>query len=108
MLFLRHKGGWVILLSFMLALLLDIIPLPLWVDRFRPDWPALILIYWSMALPHRVGIGSAWVLGLLVDAAKGTLIGQHALALLLMLCCHFTAPTFLYFTHTLPSACHLS
>lgn len=81
MLFLRHRGGWVILSSFIIALLLDSAPLPGWADRFRPDWPALVLLYWCMALPHRVGIGSAWLLGLVVDALKGALIGQNALGL---------------------------
>ena len=78
---LRYRGGWVILLSFIFAFLLTYVPLPAWADRFRPDWLALFLIYWCMALPHRVGIGSGWMLGLILDAAKGTLLGQHALAL---------------------------
>jgi|APFre7841882590_1041340.scaffolds.fasta_scaffold02675_2 rod shape-determining protein MreD len=77
----RHPGGWVILLSFIIALLLASIPLPTWVDRFRPDWLSLVLIYWCMALPGRVGIATGWFWGLLLDAAKGTLLGQHALAL---------------------------
>jgi rod shape-determining protein MreD len=78
---LQQPGGWVILLSFIVALLLTIIPLPLWVDRFRPDWLCMVLIYWCMALPHRVGVGTGWLMGLFLDAAQGTLLGQHALAL---------------------------
>lgn len=81
MTFLRHPGGWVILLSFIVALFLDSVALPLWADRFRPDWLALVLIYWCMALPQRVGIGTGWFMGLLLDAAKGALLGQHALGL---------------------------
>lgn len=77
----HRSGGWVILLSFVAALLLNIIPLPFWVDRFRPDWVCLVLIYWCMALPRRVGVGSGWLMGLFLDAAQGTLLGQHALAL---------------------------
>ena len=77
----HHQGGWVILFSFIIALLLNIMPLPEWADRFRPDWISLALIYWCMALPHRVGVGIGWLLGLLLDAAKGTLLGQHALGL---------------------------
>ncbi|MCP5419398.1 MAG: rod shape-determining protein MreD [Gammaproteobacteria bacterium] len=77
----HQPGGWVILFSFIVALLLTIIPLPLWVDRIRPDWMCLVLIYWCMALPHRVGVGAGWLMGLLLDAAQGTLLGQHALAL---------------------------
>jgi len=77
----HQQGGWIILASFAVAFALNSLPLPEWADRFRPDWLALALIYWSMALPHRVGIGSAWVIGLISDAARGTLLGQHALAL---------------------------
>lgn len=81
MTFARRQGGWVILLSFVLAFLLTSVPLPLWADRFRPDWLALVLIYWCIALPQRVGVGCGWLAGLVLDAAKGTLLGQHALAL---------------------------
>ena len=61
-----------------------ILPLPDWVQIYRPHWVALILIYWSMALPQRVGLWSAFFIGLLVDTAQGTLLGQHALALVII------------------------
>lgn len=61
-----------------------ILPLPDWVQTYRPHWVALILIYWSMALPQRVGLWSAFFIGLLVDTAQGTLLGQHALALVII------------------------
>ena len=77
----RHRGGWVIFLSFIVAFLFTSIPLPEWAARFRPDWLGLVLIYWCLALPHRVGVGTGWMAGLFLDAAKGTLLGQHALAL---------------------------
>lgn len=80
MTWLRIQGGWVVLFSFVIAFLLTIIPLPEWPDRFRPDWLSLVLIYWCMALPGRIGVGTGWLVGLLVDAAKGTLLGQHGLA----------------------------
>ena len=77
----RARASWVIWLSFAIAFVFTSLPLPEWADRFRPDWVALVLIYWCMALPHRVSIGTAWFLGLLLDATKGALLGQHALAL---------------------------
>lgn len=77
--FLLRPGGWVILLSLMGGFLLDGLPLPLWLERLSPDWLALVLIYWSMALPRRVGIGTGWVAGLFVDTVRGSLLGQHAL-----------------------------
>ncbi|MCH8105562.1 MAG: rod shape-determining protein MreD [Proteobacteria bacterium] len=74
----------VIVLSFIIGLILMILPLPDWVQIYRPHWVALILIYWSMALPKRVGLWSAFFIGLLVDTAQGTLLGQHAMALVII------------------------
>jgi rod shape-determining protein MreD len=75
------QGGWVIVLSFLGALLLSGIPFPDWLAPFRPDWVAMVLIYWCMALPHRVGMGTGWLVGLVLDVIRGALLGQHALAL---------------------------
>jgi rod shape-determining protein MreD len=75
-----RRGGWVIVLSLLVALSLAILPLPDWAAAYRPEWVLLVLIYWCIALPQRVGMGLAWVTGLLLDALEGTLLGQHALA----------------------------
>jgi len=80
----RHNGGWVIVGTFILALMLTMLPLPEWAELFRPEWAAMVLIYWCMALPERIGVGIGWTLGLLVDVVKGTLLGQNALALALV------------------------
>lgn len=77
----RHQGGHVILLSLLTSLLLDITPLPDNLQAFRPNWPALFLLYWCLALPQRIGVASAWFIGLLQDVLTGTLLGQHALTL---------------------------
>ena len=77
----KHHGGMVILITFIIALLLTIIPLPDWLRYVRPDWAGLVLIYWCLALPERVGVGTGWMTGLLVDLLTGTLLGQHALSL---------------------------
>lgn len=78
---LLRQGGGAILASFLVAFMLTLLPLPEWARPFRPEWTALVLIYWCLALPHRVGIGTAWMMGLLLDTMTGTLLGQHALAL---------------------------
>lgn len=75
----RSRKGWVIALTFIVALMLSLMPLPDWAAAFRPQWVALVLIYWSMALPHRVSVGIGWLVGLFVDVATGALLGQHAL-----------------------------
>ena len=77
----RHQGGSIILLTFIMALLLTIIPLPDWARYVRPDWVCLVLIYWCLALPERVGVITGWFTGLLLDLLSGTLLGQHALSL---------------------------
>lgn len=77
----QHRGGGVIAFSFIVALALQLVALPGWAETLRPDWLALVLIYWSMALPERVGVGIGWLTGLLLDVASGALLGQNALAL---------------------------
>ena len=70
-----------IILSILAALTLTIVPLPDAVEVYRPDWVALTLIYWAITLPRTYSVGSAWVVGIVLDVAQGTLLGQHALAL---------------------------
>ena len=79
-----RSGGFAILVSFLIGLMLIILPLPGWAQDFRPEWVALILLYWSLALPERVGVGVGWLAGLFQDALLGTLLGQHALAFALI------------------------
>lgn len=68
--------------SVLCALALAIIPLPDPIKPFRPDWVALVVIYWALMAPGRMGLLSAFFLGLLLDALAGALLGQHALAML--------------------------
>lgn len=75
------SGFLIILVSFVLALLLSILPLPVWMQIFYPQWLPLILIYWVVALPERIGLLTAWILGLLLDALYGSVLGTHALAM---------------------------
>ncbi|MEJ1298637.1 MAG: rod shape-determining protein MreD [Candidatus Sedimenticola sp. (ex Thyasira tokunagai)] len=79
-----RSGGTIIALTFVLALMLTILPLPDWAQMLRPQWYTLVLIYWILALPQRVGVGVGWLTGILVDVITGTLLGQHALALALI------------------------
>ncbi len=78
------RNRWVIVLSFLLALMLGALPLPDLFEWGRPEWLAMVVIYWVIALPHRVGILTAWVLGLLQDVLHGSILGEHALALALV------------------------
>lgn len=75
----RHYGMLVISCSFLAALLLTAMPLPEWAVHWRPAWVAMVLAYWCMALPHRIGIGVGWALGIIVDVMQGALLGQNAI-----------------------------
>ena len=77
-------GGGVIIVTLLLALALSVAPLPHWLEVLRPEWVTLVLIYWVMALPQRIGVVSGWLIGLLLDVLHGTLLGQYALTLALV------------------------
>jgi rod shape-determining protein MreD len=80
----RAHGAWFILLSIIIAALLGIMPLPQWLESWRPEWIALVLVYWVIALPHRIGLFTAWIVGFFVDVLEGSLLGLNAIALTLM------------------------
>jgi len=67
------------------AFMLAIMPLPDWAVEFRPDWVTLVLIYWAMAVPSRIGVTVAWLAGLLLDVSYGTLMGQHAIGMVIVI-----------------------
>ena len=75
----QSNGRWVIVLTLLLALWLAIVPLPMWAQWGRPELVAMVLIYWVIALPERVGIGMAWVTGLLQDIIEGSPSGSMPL-----------------------------
>lgn len=76
------QGYGIILLTFLIAYVLAVIPLPAWLIWARPEWVALTLVYWTIALPHRVGIATGMLLGLGLDVLEGAVLGQNALALI--------------------------
>ena len=80
----RPRNGWVLPASLLLALLLGLVPLPGVLQALRPYWLALVLAYWLLEAPDRVGLGSAFVLGLLADVAFGSLLGEQALRLVVL------------------------
>ncbi|MEQ8663089.1 MAG: rod shape-determining protein MreD [Gammaproteobacteria bacterium] len=72
---------WVIALSFVVAFTLTAVPLPAWALAWRPAWIAMVLVYWCLALPERVGVLAGWVIGLVLDVLHGSILGQHAFGL---------------------------
>ncbi|MDP1898678.1 MAG: rod shape-determining protein MreD [Sulfurimicrobium sp.] len=76
----RPPSGQFIALTLLAALMLDILPWQGAALLLRPDFVLLLLLYWAVHQPLRIGMGAAWGLGLVMDVADGALLGQYALA----------------------------
>ena len=59
---------------------LSLLPLPIFISPFIPDWVLLTLIYWMIYFPQRVGFCVVWICGLFIDVLTNSLLGEHALA----------------------------
>lgn len=78
------RRGWGLVIgSFVVALALELLPLPTWAEPARPAWLAAALLWWCLHAPQRANVGSAFVIGIFMDVLKGSVLGQHALALTL-------------------------
>ena len=80
----NHQGGWIIVATLLIAALFTVLPLPFWLESYRPEWVALVVIYWVIALPDRIGLFTAWITGFFMDVLEGSLLGLNALALALV------------------------
>lgn len=77
--------GWRFpILTLVLALALTAVPLPAAIAAYRPEWVPLILIFWSLLAPRRFSLLTAFWMGLMLDTLSGALLGQHALALVVV------------------------
>ncbi len=77
----RASSNLPVLVTIVVALMLTMTPLPDSVAAFRPDWVALIMIFWALNIPRSYSVGAAWIVGVFVDVTQGTLLGQYALAM---------------------------
>jgi rod shape-determining protein MreD len=75
------KQGFIVL-TLLLALILNMVP-----GQYIPgvpDWVALTLAFWCVREPLRVGVTTGFVLGIAMDVANAAVMGQHALAYVLL------------------------
>ncbi|WP_028116090.1 rod shape-determining protein MreD [Ferrimonas senticii] len=77
----RAHGRGVLWLTLLLALLLQIMPMPELLAPWRPDWLLLTVVYWVLALPHRFNILSACLAGIVLDVLLGATLGVRGFAL---------------------------
>jgi rod shape-determining protein MreD len=71
---------WFIVLTLLVALLANTVPMSGLALTLKPDFLALVLLYWCIQEPRLIGVGVAWCLGLMMDVVDATVFGQHALA----------------------------
>ena len=74
----------IVFIATLICLLLILVPMPEALKTYKPDWSLLLLIFLAIHIPKEFNLGTAFLIGLLVDVAKGSLLGQHALASLLI------------------------
>lgn len=70
--------------SLAVALLLGLLPIPSELAGLKPFWLALVICYWLLEAPERVGLGVAFAVGIAADVVHGSLLGEHALRLCML------------------------
>ena len=79
------RSNWLASISSLVATLaLASVPLPDIVAPARPDWVAVVLLYWSLMAPRHFSLLTAFWMGIALDTLTGALLGQNALALLVV------------------------
>ena len=77
----QRQSLWWFIGTLVFALLSMLVPLPGVLEPFKPYWPALFLLYWSLESEDRVTLGLAFVVGLAADLLNGVVLGEQALRL---------------------------
>ena len=79
-----RSSGFRVFATVIIALIFAIVPLPEAIEAARPHLLLLFVIYWALSAPRAMGLTFAWLCGLLIDLLQGPLLGQHAVAFLLV------------------------
>lgn len=79
-----RKTRRTLVIAIAVAMMLSLVPLPAALDLLRPYWVALVLIYWTLEVKGSVSLGAAFITGLVLDLLSGSLMGMHALSLVIM------------------------
>ena len=77
---LKPARPWFVALTMLAAFVANLVPVSGYAALLKPDFLALVILYWCIQEPRIAGVGVAWFAGLFMDVADATLFGQHALA----------------------------
>lgn len=73
-----------LLIALALAVLFTLLPLPGYLEPLRPYWVGLVMLYWSLEVNQPISLGATFALGLALDLLTASLLGLHALSLLVL------------------------
>lgn len=79
-----RESLWLVVLTLAAAVLLTLLPVGESLEPFKPYWVALVVVYWALETYDGVGLGTAFVTGIVLDVLTGALLGMHALSLIVM------------------------
>jgi rod shape-determining protein MreD len=77
---LKPAQPWFVALTLFAGFIANLLPVSGYAAMLKPDFLALVILYWCIQEPRLMGVGVAWFAGLFMDVADATLFGQHALA----------------------------
>jgi len=73
-----------VLTSVAVAMFLTLLPLPPWLELIWPYWVALVIIYWCLETRELISLGGVFLMGITLDLITGSLLGMHALSLIIV------------------------
>ncbi len=71
---------WIVPGSLIVAMLLTVVPYPDWMRFAVPQWVTLVLFYWCLAIPDKIGVGTGWIVGMVMDLLLHMLFGVNAVS----------------------------
>ncbi len=81
----RRERTSTLVLALVVALLLTLLPIPDSLESLLPYWVGLVLTYWALEIREMISLGTAFLIGILLDILTGSLMGMHALSLVVMI-----------------------
>ncbi|HGG58635.1 MAG TPA: rod shape-determining protein MreD [Gammaproteobacteria bacterium] len=76
----RWKYALTLFLSLTAALTLAVVPVPVWLHDYAPDWAVMTVVWWNLHRPNKASVGVGWLTGLALDILRFTTLGLHAFA----------------------------
>lgn len=80
----RHDTPVLRWLSMAVAFLFMMLPFPDWLSALRPFFLALVVAFWVIETPQKMRLGRVFLIGLVLDLASFSVLGEHALRLVLI------------------------